>query len=83
MKEPVKKQDKYLYSEMSMNNLINDVLHQITSDIEHGDIEALDEFLKLIYNADTHPYFVGYLSEEQSQKYDDTTIERPDGGDPS
>jgi hypothetical protein len=53
-----------------MNDLLSAVLHQITSDIEHGDIEALDEFLKLLYNPDTHQIFVNYLPENESNNYD-------------
>lgn len=48
---------------MAKNKIIEFVLDQITTDIQHGDVEALDELLKLLYNEDNKQYFIGYLSE--------------------
>lgn len=48
---------------MAKNKIIEFVLDQITTDIEHGDTEALDELLQLLYNEDNKRYFIGYLSE--------------------
>lgn len=48
---------------MAKNKIIEFVLDQITTDIQNGDTEALDELLKLLYNEDNKRYFIGYLSE--------------------
>lgn len=48
---------------MAKEKIIQFVLDQITTDIEHGDTEALDELLGLLYNEDNKRYFIGYLSE--------------------
>jgi hypothetical protein len=48
---------------MARNKIIEFVLDQITTDIENGDTEALDELLQLLYNEDNKRYFIGYLSE--------------------
>jgi len=48
---------------MAKDKIIQFVLDQITTDIEHGDTEALDELLGLLYNEDNKRYFIGYLSE--------------------
>jgi hypothetical protein len=48
---------------MAKDKIIQFVLDQITTDIEHGDVEALEELLQLLYNEDNKRYFIGYLSE--------------------
>lgn len=48
---------------MAKDKVIQFVLDQITTDIEHGDVEALEELLQLLYNEDNKQYFIGYLSE--------------------
>lgn len=48
---------------MTRNKIIQFVLDQIVTDVEDGDLEALDELLKLLYNEDNKRYFIGYLSE--------------------
>jgi len=48
---------------MAKDKIIQFVLDQITTDIEHGDVEALEELLQLLYNEDNKQYFIGYLSE--------------------
>jgi len=48
---------------MEKEKIIQFVLDQITTDIEHGDTEALEELLSLLYNEDNKQYFIGYLSE--------------------
>jgi hypothetical protein len=48
---------------MAKEKIIQFVLDQITTDIEHGDTEALEELLTLLYNEDNKQYFIGYLSE--------------------
>jgi hypothetical protein len=48
---------------MAKEKIIQFVLDQITTDIEHGDTEALEELLSLLYNEDNKQYFIGYLSE--------------------
>jgi hypothetical protein len=48
---------------MAKDKVIQFVLDQIVTDVEHGDTEALDELLKLLYNEDNKQYFIGYLSE--------------------
>lgn len=48
---------------MAKEKIIQFVLDQITTDIEHGDVEALEELLGLLYNEDNKRYFIGYLSE--------------------
>lgn len=53
-----------------MNDLFSAVLHQIVSDVEHGDLEALDEFLKQVYNPGNHQAFVDYLPENNLDRYD-------------
>ena len=45
------------------NKIIQFVLDQIVTDVENGDLEALDELLGLLYNEDNKRYFIGYLSE--------------------
>jgi hypothetical protein len=48
---------------MAKDKIIQFVLDQITTDIEHGDVEALEELLQLLYTEDNKQYFIGYLSE--------------------
>lgn len=48
---------------MTRNKIIQFVLDQIVTDVEDGDLEALDELLGLLYNEDNKRYFIGYLSE--------------------
>lgn len=48
---------------MAKDKIIQFVLDQITTDIEHGDVEALEELLQLLYNENNKQYFIGYLSE--------------------
>lgn len=44
--------------------IINAVIEQIKLDVEMQDVEALDEFLRLVINIKNKKYFIGYLSEE-------------------
>lgn len=48
---------------MAKEKIIQFVLDQIVSDVEHGDTEAIDELLGLLYNENNKQYFIGYLSE--------------------
>lgn len=48
---------------MAKDKIIQFVLDQITTDIENGDVEALEELLQLLYTEDNKQYFIGYLSE--------------------
>ena len=48
---------------MAKDKIIQFVLDQIVTDVEHGDVEALEELLQLLYNEDNKRYFIGYLSE--------------------
>ena len=48
---------------MAKDKVIQFVLDQIVTDVEHGDVEALEELLQLLYNEDNKRYFIGYLSE--------------------
>lgn len=49
---------------MAKDKVLLHVMQQIISDVEHGDVEAVEELLHLLYTEDTKQYFIGFLSEE-------------------
>jgi len=49
---------------MAKDKVLLHVIQQIISDVEHGDVEAVEELLELLYTEDTKQYFIGFLSEE-------------------
>jgi hypothetical protein len=49
---------------MAKDKVLLHVMQQIISDVEHGDVEAVEELLELLYTEDTKQYFIGFLSEE-------------------
>ena len=49
---------------MAKDKILLHVMQQIVSDIEHGDVTAVEELLELLYTEDTKQYFIGFLSEE-------------------
>jgi hypothetical protein len=49
---------------MAKDKVLLHVMQQIVSDIEHGDVTAVEELLELLYTEDTKQYFIGFLSEE-------------------
>jgi hypothetical protein len=49
---------------MAKDKVLLHVMQQIISDVEHGDVEAVEELLTLLYTEDTKQYFIGFLSEE-------------------
>lgn len=56
--------------------IINTVIRQIIDDVESGDVTAIEEFLRLVYNKRNKPLFVAYLDEDGIQKlgYDPNNI---------
>lgn len=49
---------------MAKDKILLHVMQQITSDVENGDVEAIEELLSLLYTEDTKQYFIGFLPEE-------------------
>lgn len=49
---------------MAKDKILLHVMQQIISDVEHGDVEAVEELLDLLYTEDTKQYFIGFLPEE-------------------
>lgn len=49
---------------MAKDKILLHVMQQIISDVEHGDVEAVEELLELLYTEDTKRYFIGFLPEE-------------------
>jgi len=47
---------------MEDDTILNHVLHQIISDVEHGDLTAIDEMLKILYTEDTKKIFTEFLN---------------------
>lgn len=48
-----------------MDELINELMNQLQSDIENGDMEAIEELLKLVVNKQNRKYFIAFLSEHR------------------
>jgi hypothetical protein len=49
---------------MAKDKVLLHVMQQIISDVEQGDVEAVEELLGLLYTEDTKQYFIGFLPEE-------------------
>jgi len=46
---------------MEEESILNKVLHQIISDVEHGDLIELDAFLKVLYKEETKRIFIDFF----------------------
>lgn len=49
---------------MKKEKVIGHVLDQMASDVENGNMEAIEELLKLLYTDDTKQFFIGFLPEQ-------------------